>query len=269
MISTFPRGLQANARLLAAVLRTSRNPSQSTKRHGLPAELVVSLTSYPPRFPTLVRTLRSLLSQSIRPDRVVLWIAHQDLAALPQDVLSLIPFGLDIRGCDDLRSYTKIIHSLEAWPDAYIVTAADDLYYEPQWLNTLVSGVTPGEKVIVCRRAHRPDLSKPYRDWRFDVITDGTIEDDLFPTGVGGVLYPPNSLHPDTVDRRFMNLCPTADDVWLYWMGRKAGCKYRQVGGGFAQIAWRETQAVTLGSINLEHGNDVQLQAVAASEGSH
>lgn len=269
MISKFARGLQAKARLLAAVARTSRNPSPASKRHGLPAELVVSLTSYPPRFPTLVRTLRSLLSQSIRPDRVVLWIAHQDLAALPQEVLSLIPFGFEVRGCDDLRSFKKIIHSLEAWPDAYIVTADDDLYYEPQWLNTLVSGVAPGEKVIVCRRAHRPDLSKPYRDWQFDVITDGRVEDDLFPTGVGGVLYPPHSLHRDTIDRRFMRLCPTADDVWLYWMGRKAGSKYRQLGGGFAQVAWQETQSNALGSLNIEHGNDDQLKAVAASEGRH
>lgn len=227
---------------------------------------MVSLTSYPPRFPTLARTLRSLLSQSIQPDRVVLWIAHQELVALPQEVRSLVPSGLEIRGCDHLRSFSKIIHSLEAWPDAYIVTADDDLYYEPQWLQTLVDGVVPGDNVIVCRRAHRPDLTRPYREWQFGVITDGAVEDDLFPTGCGGVLYPPHALHPDTIDRRFLRLCPTADDIWLYVMGRKAGSKYRQVGGGFAQVAWPTTQSNALGNLNIQDGNDRQLQAVLKSE---
>lgn len=266
MISKIVRSCQAKARLLVAVARTSRNPSRATKRHGLPAELVVSLTSYPPRYRTLVRTLRSLLSQSIRPDRVILWVGHQDMAALPQDALSLIPFGLEIRECEDLRSYKKIIPSIEEWPDAYIVTADDDLYYDPEWLKTLVNGVVPNEQVIVCRRAHRPDMNKPYHQWQFDVVTDGAIDDDLFPTGCGGVLYPPRSLHPDVLNRRFNSLCPTADDIWLYAMGKKAGSRYRQVGGGFAQVSWPTTQSGSLGSLNIQEGNDRQLQALLASE---
>ena len=37
--------------------------------HGLAAELVVSLTSYPPRFGTLAHTLKSLWRQNVKADR--------------------------------------------------------------------------------------------------------------------------------------------------------------------------------------------------------
>jgi hypothetical protein len=43
--------------------------------HNLPGELIVSLTSYPDRFPTLHKTVRSLLSQDMLADRTILWVA--------------------------------------------------------------------------------------------------------------------------------------------------------------------------------------------------
>ena len=41
------------------------------KKHSLPAELIVSLTSYPARFATLALTLESLLAQTIRANRMI------------------------------------------------------------------------------------------------------------------------------------------------------------------------------------------------------
>ena len=39
------------------------------RQHPLPGKLVVSLTSYPPRFAALPLTMRSLLCQAVKPDR--------------------------------------------------------------------------------------------------------------------------------------------------------------------------------------------------------
>ncbi|MDD5305427.1 MAG: glycosyl transferase, partial [Elusimicrobia bacterium] len=42
-------------------------------------------------------------------------------------------------------------------------------------------------------------------------------------------LYPPGSLSADVLDQgTFRALCPKADDLWLYWMGRKAGAVYKK-----------------------------------------
>src|SRR6056297_1722336 len=58
----------------------------NVKNHGLPGELIVSLTSYPKRFKTLPLTLASILNQSVKPNKVILWIAYEDKSKLPKKV---------------------------------------------------------------------------------------------------------------------------------------------------------------------------------------
>lgn len=261
---------QIVVRLRNAERAVSRPLPKKRKPHGLPGELIVSLTSHPPRFGTLAKTVRGLLAQSVKADHTVVWLTEEHAKLLPPDVLALRDEGLTIGICEDMRSYAKIIPALERWPEGYIVTADDDLYYEPKWLETLVNGVVPGEKVIVTRRVMRPHGKPgnytPYQEWDWDFLTDEDVRDDLFPTGVGGVLYPPGSLAPEVLDRTaFRKLAPTEDDMWLFWMGRRAGSKARQVGGGFAQVTWDGTQETSLISQNSDGRNDPQLAAIMAA----
>jgi hypothetical protein len=253
------------ARLMKAEAAVARFPAVSERRaHGLPGELVVSVTSYPARFSVLAKTLKGLLDQTVIADQTILWLAEGDVP--PKDVVALCEFGLQIRTCEDIRSYKKIIPALREWPEAYICIADDDTYYPPRWLETLVRGA--GEKVISCRRAHRPRrdgaVLAPYKTWEWSVVTSGEVA-DLFPTGCGGVLYPPRSLDPMVMDRdQFERLCPNADDVWLYMMARRAGSMYRQVGGGFSNVVWGGSQEESLLSFNVNGGNDDQIKAVEA-----
>ena len=235
--------------------------------HGLPGELIVSLTSYPPRFATLHKTIRSLLAQDVRADRTILWLAEGDRALLPVAVRELEQHGLEIRSCADLRSYKKIVPALQAFPDAFIVTADDDLYYPRDWLTKLVRGSVPGEKVIVCVRAHKPAMKDgafaPYSSWHWELVTSGDVRDDLFPTGGAGALYPPGTLAAETCDVGSLTaLCPTADDVWLYCMAKRAGSRHRQVGGRFPLVNWDGTQEGGLEHQNVLQGHDVQLARV-------
>lgn len=242
-------------------LRRGRQP------HGLPGELIVSLTSYPARFATLHKGIRSLLMQDVKADRTILWLAENDEASLPAGVRELEQHGLEIRTCDDLRSYKKIVPALEQFPNAFIVTADDDLYYPRDWLTKLVRGFVPGKNVIICRRAHKPEMQDgafaPYSSWHWELVTCGDVRDDIFPTGGAGALYPPGSLARETCDvGSFMELCPTADDVWLYCMAKRAGSRHRQVGGRFPLVNWKGTQEGGLEHYNVLQGNDVQLTHV-------
>lgn len=249
------------ARLLIAVRWATWRPGRS---HGLPHQLVVSLTSYPRRYPTLALTLKCLLAQSVRADRTILWIAREDFSSLPGSVRALEAKGLEIRTCENIRSYKKIIPALAAFPDATIVTADDDVYYSADWLETLVGHA--GEKTIVCHRAHAIKFDQhgrlaPYDKWDFDASADAQL---LFPTGVGGVLYPPGALSPEVMDEAlFQKLCPNADDVWLFWMGRRAGSSYAKVPKDWSPITWKGTQETALYLTNmLSHGNDVQIARI-------
>jgi glycosyltransferase involved in cell wall biosynthesis len=248
----------------------------------LPGRLVVSLTSYPKRFDVVHYTLRSLLNQSTRADAVMLWIAHADRAALPQEVLALQDQGIEIRYCDDLRSYKKIIPLLQEAEqegrDDFVVTVDDDTYYPPDWLGRLATQAAAHPGRIVAHRAHEIRLDsrgvpRPYRQWNKRIASMRGREPALiFPTGVGGVLYPPGSFHPDVTDQeKFLRFAPLADDVWLYWMWRMNG-KFAQLIEGtqhmpvFAQ--WPSSQASALRASNAHRGgNDAQIQNMVAAFG--
>jgi hypothetical protein len=61
------------------------------------------------------------------------------------------------------------------------------------------------------------------------------------------MLFPPKSLHPDTVrSDLFLRLCPTSDDAWLYWMGRRAGWSFKLARPAFKYRSWPGTQACGL-----------------------
>ncbi|MEF9929280.1 MAG: hypothetical protein RR804_15760, partial [Massilia sp.] len=192
------------------------------------AGVVVSLTSYPPRFSTLHWTLKSLLSQSYAADRVVLWIAHADIALLPPAVTRLQRAGLEIIACDDTKSYKKMIPLLQQGCASAIVTADDDVFYWRDWLQQLVQARVPGKLEVICHRMHRIRLDAnglpvSYNEWEFE--TSNAESSPLnFPTGIGGVLYPANVFGPEILNvPAFTALCPRGDDIWFWWMASMNG----------------------------------------------
>jgi hypothetical protein len=244
-----------------------RRPSS----HSLPGELVISLTSYAPRFGTLALTLKSLITQSVSFDRLVLWIGYSDEKLIPREVRYLEKYGLEIKLTDDIGPYTKIIPSLEAYPEAFILTVDDDIYYPANLVEQLVEGYL-SVGAVICHRAHEIMLNESgevqsYALWRHEVAEPLTSE-LILPTGVGGVLYPPGSLPPATLDKTiFMSVCPGADDIWLYWMGRRNGNRFHTLGHKKALVHWDGTQDVGLFHENLANGNDTKIRNMIAHFG--
>ena len=246
-----------------------------SRAHGLARPLVVSLTSYPPRFATLAYTLKSLLAQSARADETVLWVAHRDHAGLPRDVLDLQEAGLRIGRCEDMRSYKKYCCSFAEHPQAYVVTADDDAYYWPGWLAELTSDLTlANERAIPTFRAHEIGLDAhghalPYGAWRQNT-SEAKTAPTLFPTGLGGVVYVPALMHPDVLDlEAARRLAPTADDMWLYVMARRAGLQFRKVGPKVRFRNWTGSQTNALYIQNDADGsaNDAQFAALVREFG--
>ena len=227
--------------------------------------VVVTLTSYPPRFPTLAPTLRSLLTQTAAPDHVVLWIAEQDAHLLPSAVSDLVHHGLTIKTCQDVKSYKKIIPSLSAYPGAMLVTADDDVYYPRRWLENLLRAHDPKKKEVVCYRARTIEFDPasqamlPYESW---ALSQDGCSARIFPTGMGGVLYPPGVLPTETSNsEQFSRLCPQGDDIWLFWMASSTGATFRKIGGNRRYRHWRASQHVALFKDNITNGgNDVQIE---------
>ncbi|TRM50980.1 FkbM family methyltransferase [Achromobacter sp. LC458] len=244
------------------------------QRHGLPNKLVVSLTSYHKRFNTLHLTLRCLLEQSVKPDRLVLWIAETEEHLLPDEVLALRSEGIEIKFCDDIRSFKKIIPTLREESHSFIVTADDDLHYPKDWLKELTESWPGDPNVVVSWRAHKiklghDDLPIAYKEWEWEYVASNVASSLIFPTTGAGTLYPPGAFHPDVLNtEKFLALCPDADDVWLYWMCIQNGKVFKVVGKPLPLITWPGSQEESLWHSNLLKGeNDIHIKRMISQYG--
>lgn len=246
---------------------------KSADIHRLPKELIISLTTYGLRFNTLPMTLRCLMTQTVRPDKVILWVAQEDSHLITAKVEYFTSFGLEIRLCEDLKSYKKIIPALVGYPNAFIVTADDDLYYHRKWLEELVSEYSASRPEIICHRARQVKQDKKgkllsYGDW--PELKEATLNSEyLFPTSGAGALYPPGCFHNDVVNSElFTQLSPNADDLWLYWMHRLNGYNGRKIGKSRRLISWPGSQKISLKETNLyAGGNDQQIVSLTEHYG--
>lgn len=231
--------------------------------------LIVSFTSYGHRITRCHIAAQTLLHQNCKPDRVILWLAHGE--KITPQLQKLVKCGLEIKFCDDLRAYKKIIPALELYPESVIVTADDDIIYPRNWLKKLWLEHLGAPGMICCHRAHlitqtSDGAVKPYNEWIW-CVRHGNCSAAILPTGVGGVLYPPGSLHPAVTDAAvFSKLCPYADDIWLKAMSLMQGSRCRIVTRKplLIPLSSPGTQSQSaLRTINIdENQNDVQFKAV-------
>jgi hypothetical protein len=200
------------------------------RRHGHAREVVISLTSYPARIDVAWQALRSLLRQSVRADRVVLVVYEGDFPdrRLPPRVEACRAEGLEVLWSpENAPGHLKLLPVMAAYPDALIVTADDDTLYPRRWLAGLLRANDQNPTAILAYRAHEIGVSdgqglRPYKSWPY--ATAATPWQRVFPTGVGGVLYPPGSLPHVAFDLdTALDLCPTADDVWFKAMSLLKG----------------------------------------------
>lgn len=242
-------------------------------------KLIVSLTSFPPRMSDIHYTLYSLLTQSIKPDEVILWLAREQFpnleADVPQKVLELQKNGLTIKWCDDWRSYKKLIPSLLEYPDDIIITADDDVFYPANWLQKLYQQHLKYPRNVICHRCHRVTWNKngdmlPYSKWPHNV-TRSKPSFANFATGVGGILYPPHMMYKDVCNiELFKQLAPYADDIWFWAMEVLGGAKVKTFWGRMRKVRlvnaereMRDNAEQTLTQINIaQGGNDRQLKTV-------
>lgn len=200
-------------------------------RHVSVAPVVVSLTSIPSRLGTLHLTLRSLMAQTVRPQKIVLWLNDDLKSDLPKSLIDLQSTLFEIRWSALTCSHRKLIHSLEAFPNSVIVTCDDDSMYAPNWLESLWNTHKTESNAVIghaCRQIMRDEHHAllPYKQWPFLRGDATTSNYTLLPIGYAGVLYPVKALDDRTTDTAlFMQLAPKADDLWFRAMAFLKGTR--------------------------------------------
>ena len=204
------------------------NPIEKKKEIYNMPKVIVSLTSFPPRIEKLNLCIESILRQTRPADKVILWLAKSQFKSkdeLPLKLIKLEEHGLEIRFCNDIKSYKKVVYTAEKYDDSIIITADDDTLYPENWIEELLNTYEQFEGCVVCYRAHEMTFDSnnellPYSKWRG--LSPGVKGPSslLVPIGVGGVLYPPNFFKDVSFDYNVIKkLCPTTDDLWLKCIG--------------------------------------------------
>ena len=190
-------------------------------------QVIVSLTSFPAAIPYAIHAIKSILTGSFLPDKIVLYLTFSqfDESGIPSELLNLTEecSTFEIRNYDkDIRSYRKLIPALNDFPDAVIVTIDDDVAYHKNMLRDLLLMHKQIPNAIIAHRAKLMVPNKPYRKWkkyRWYHFLLKRIHSNFrnIQTGVGGVLYPPHSLDTKMLDvDLFTKLAPTTDDIWFW-----------------------------------------------------
>lgn len=254
-----------------------RKPPIGTLKGKRTLPIIISLTTFPKRINTLQYCLYSLLDQDFQADQVILWLTKEEFLngedSLPIEILNFKNHGLRINWCDNLRSYNKLLPSLDIYSDSIIVTADDDIYYPREWLGKLYETHQKHPSEIICHRVHRitfdvKNTINPYKKWVHDIKGESAAYRN-FLTGVGGVLYPVNALNQE-VNRRDLikELCPLADDIWFWAMAVLNDRKIRVIQDNINELTYLDFESEisgenTLASQNVSLGkNDIQVQAV-------
>ncbi|CAZ97047.1 MULTISPECIES: hypothetical protein [Zobellia] len=244
------------------------NVSDSGHHNERTVPVIVSLTSIPSRLNTLHLVVKSILNQSMLPEKIVLWLNNDLKNAIPKKLKALIGNRFEIRFSDLTSSHRKLIHSLVAFPEKTIITIDDDLMYRKNLIELLYKEHLKAPKHIIANRTVNLSYDetgnpKPFRQWKNSKKMNDKV---MVPIGAWGILYPPNSLHKDATDLdKFMALTPKADDLWFKAMALLKGTlSVEATLRPKDPIPIGNTQKVSLKKINL--GKDLNTKQWAQLE---
>jgi hypothetical protein len=235
--------------------------------------VVVSFTTYSKRIHDVHLVIESIAKQTIKPKRIILWLDENEftLDTIPLTLKSQMERGLEVRFCENLKSYKKLIPTLELGIEDNIITIDDDVLYPHDMIELLVQTHKVYPDCIVANRIHQIVIKDgeiaPYDNWVYE--SHSTTPSLLnVAIGVGGVLYPKRCFVQEVMNKDlFMSLCPTADDIWFKAMSLVKEIKVVKTNDN--RDFWKryltnyECQDIALSDINVfENQNDQQIKAV-------
>ncbi len=214
------------------------------KQTEIGEEFIFSLTSFPDRIHYVWLTIESLLRQTEKPDKILLWLYKGEFESkekLPKNLLKQELRGLEIRFCDvNLRPHKKYFYTVQEYPEANVITVDDDMFYPPNLLERLKkthqqypnSILSPMSTKIIMLNGE----IQPYVEWPYNKLNTKPQNSNLILSG-SGTLFPKNSLHNDTFDIEKINkLSLTTDDLWLTIMSLRQGVRVVGMNGEFPRF---------------------------------
>lgn len=186
-------------------------------------KIIISMATYNKRYATIIPTLKSILHQSIKADKIIVWLDNE----CPQNKITtemedMKKFGVEFRYTEDgLKAHKKYYYAMKEFPNDIIITIDDDLVYSSNMIKSLLDYYKKNSDVVCARRVHKITFDfdgniKPYVEWKYEFRKEKKESYLLCATGGAGTLYPPGILPEEAFDiENIKRLCLNADDIWL------------------------------------------------------
>jgi len=183
-------------------------------------KVYVCLTTIYDNLGILEPCLFSLCRQTRPPDSIVLCLSTEpyllDKGFRGFEIPAwLKELPIEILWTENTGPYRKLLPLLErVWDtDAVIITVDDDTVYSKKLVETMMATYEETKCCVACRCTYCGDpRSNEYADLA------KARDKDLYNyhTGKGAVLYHPSMFKRGNIfDKRYMEVCPTADDHWF------------------------------------------------------
>jgi hypothetical protein len=254
--------------LLNRVLHSTEKGIAESDENG--ENIIISLTTYGKRIYDVHLVIESLFNQTRKPNKIILWLAENEFneSNIPLILKRQQARGLEIAYCKDIKSYKKLIPALKKYPEQIIITIDDDIIYPFDIIENLYREYVKNPQCVHYYRGHKMVFDKnerlaPYKNWKMDDQCS-EISFTTFPTGCGGILYPPHCFYEDILrEDLFMKLAPTADDIWFKAMTLLKDIPCKKVFFSNECIEIDKNHDIALYFENVEKNmNDVQIKQV-------
>lgn len=264
--------LSANIIVPIYFLLTKHNKQYSLEPYAKSeGRIIVSLTTFPVRIRRIWLVIETLLRQTQKPDKIILWLSKEQFPSfdlLPKRLMKQRDRGLEIRLMDgDIRSHKKYYYTLQEFPNDYMLTVDDDVFYRSTMVEDMSDYSHRYPMSVISQNSRKmqwiEDKIESYSLW--PIIKEETSPNlfSFFVQG-GGTLFPPFAMDPDVLNLNLsVSLTPIADDVWLNAMCRLKGTKIIKTSYFTNMLPVLYLYNETLESLNCGmKQNDVQLLAV-------
>lgn len=185
--------------------------------------VTVSLTSHGKRVADFAPfAIYSIFQQNVLPNRIVLNINQEKWNDdnLPELIKKLQIAGLEVNFCEDVGPHTKLLPALQKYPDDVIITVDDDVYYDHNMIEDLISDYKKkSNPCVICKSALVVSTENgeflPYTQWPM-ATKEISAEKLISPHGFCGVLYAPHIFSEEIFYKSvYQSLCKYADDIWF------------------------------------------------------
>lgn len=195
-------------------------------------KIIISMTSYPQRFSTIGEPLNSLLRQSVKPDKIIVWLGSDSSREdLTDEMLEFEKKGIEFRFDQNknLKPHKKYFYALQEFPQDLVITVDDDIIYPRNTIKSLITAHKKYPNNICARRVHKIALDNnhqiaPYLKWDYEYRGEVRPSKSLFATNGAGTIFPHGCLPKEAFNAADIErYCLNADDVWLWYWEQKQG----------------------------------------------